>query len=75
MSIDPRAIADETGVDEEDVLAVLDALAKADDAADDPNSVDPDDSFWSLLGTFPEGGPTDAARNHDKYLYGEKRPE
>lgn len=32
MSVDPRAIAEETGVAEEDVLAVLDALAE-DDAA------------------------------------------
>lgn len=46
------------------------------DAAVELHGVNPDDPFWSLLGAFPSGdGPTDVARNHDTYLYGEEHPE
>lgn len=55
MSIDPRAIADETGVDEEDVLAVLDALDEADADVDDESDEDPPAApLYELVGMLDD---------------------
>lgn len=63
MSIDPRAIADETGVPEEDVLAVLDALDEADDGGTEDEDKDGDDRS-----AVEERTPEDIIETHETFI-------
>jgi hypothetical protein len=55
MSVDPRAIADETGVPEEDVLAVLDALGEVDtDANGGDEDTDRERDYLKSFGKYAD---------------------